>query len=75
MKEEKTFYYCEYCNKAIEKQSPPSTDQYVQGLIQIRDGSILLNNLKKEKSHAETITGYYCNKDCLHQRLADIRKK
>lgn len=80
MKKQKIFNYCEHCDDPLEEASPPTKEQYEMGLIQIRDGIVLLpkkiakKNKKKGfgESHAIIISGYYCGVDCLEQRIKEL---
>lgn len=79
MKEQRTFEFCEECNKAWEVASPPTKQAYNSGLIRIVDGSMLLKKPKKKKrgetaSHAEWIEGIYCNIECLIKHLKKMFK-
>lgn len=80
MKGKKTFKYCEHCNTPIEDVSPPSYEQYEQGVIDITTGRLLLPKEVAEKrtqpgyamSHAESLDGCYCNLMCLHHHLLSV---
>jgi hypothetical protein len=80
MKPEKKFTYCEYCNTAIEITSPPTKKQYKKGIIEIKNGTILLSpkivkqNHKKgiTDSHSKNINGYFCNYRCLIKYIKKI---
>ena len=76
MKQTKTFEYCEYCNKAWEKISPPTAEAYKLGVIVIGEFStILLSNKKGRTSFAIDLKGIYCNIDCLVKHLKKLREK
>jgi hypothetical protein len=71
---------CEFCNKTIRLDSPPSDDRYEDGEIFITHGTVLLSKSIVEKnhkhgisdSHAEYIAGYYCNYKCLVGQIKKI---
>ncbi|MHB8844458.1 MAG: hypothetical protein ACYC7L_06870 [Nitrospirota bacterium] len=44
MKKTQTFKYCEFCDKALLDVSPPTPEQYEQGMITVREGSVALTN-------------------------------
>jgi len=77
MKKEKTFNFCEYCDKAWENISPPSKEEYKNGLIRIEEGNCqigamsILRAKAKRGSHCLSIGGVFCNLNCL---IAYIKK-
>jgi len=74
MKEKKIYNCCEYCNKEHKDVSPPTKDQYKQGLICIGEfSSILLDNFKSGKSHSKSLQGIFCNADCLTKFIIKSR--
>ena len=75
MKDKKIFVYCEYCNKAYEDISPPSKEQYKQGVIQLGEFSSVLLNVKRNasSSHSKNLEGIYCDIDCLTKHIEKAR--
>lgn len=83
MKSEKKFTNCEYCDKQITIESPPSRLQYEQGLIDISSGTILYSEeLAKAKAgsmglmipHCGQLAGRYCDKNCLIKHIEELLK-
>ena len=81
MKPNKTFTYCEFCNASHEEVSPPSKEQYENGMIKIGENSSILlpiaivkQNRKKRiaDSHAKDLEGLYCNYKCLIGKIKKI---
>jgi hypothetical protein len=80
MKQTEEFTRCEYCNKKISTQSPPSEERYEKGEIVIRDGCILLPdrivkiNHKEgySDSHSADLSGHYCGPKCLRKMIKRI---
>ena len=76
MKKTQTLKYCEFCDKALLDVSPPTTEQYEQGMITIREGSVCLNELVSAKrgGHAAYFEGTYCNLGCLMSQILKLLK-
>jgi len=82
MKNKKQFKYCEYCNEPHEDISPPTKQQYEEGLISLHEMfSTLL--LPKKVAKARTTKGYsignsfdlagtYCNRKCLNNHIKQV---
>ena len=72
--------YCEYCDKVVYPDSPPSKESYENGEIHIQSGSVLLpKSVVKRRhkegftsSHAADIDGIYCDYKCLVNYLKQI---
>ena len=73
MKPERTFRFCEWCNKELLAVSPPTDEQYENSMIEIEKGSILIPKatvakVKKRlgyESHSTGLSGFYCGPACL----------
>jgi len=80
MKPKEEFTRCEYCNRKISLESPPSNKRYEKGEIVITDGIILLpkrvvaiNHIEGySDSHAESLNGRYCGPKCLKNMIKQI---
>jgi hypothetical protein len=76
----KTFKYCEYCHKAWEDTSPSTEEEYENGLIEIKEGVMLLPKEFRihKKGYPESCAvffdGVFCNADCLYQFLKNKLK-
>jgi hypothetical protein len=71
MKETQTFKYCEFCDKALLDVSPPTDEQYDQGMITVQEGRICLGEelSKKRGGHVAYFDGVFCNHVCLMSHI------
>jgi hypothetical protein len=82
MKPKEEYTRCEYCNKRISLESPPSNKRYNKAEILIRDGSMLLPNEVVARNHREGFTdshshnleGHYCSPKCLKKKINAVLK-
>ena len=74
MKDKKTFRYCEYCDRGWLDVSPPSENEYENGLIEIDGGCVLLPKNIAGNTHTANIGGIYCGLECLKNHIAKIMK-
>jgi hypothetical protein len=83
MKQLETYAHCEWCDKQITIESPPSRERYESAEISIgKDSTMLLPghvvsiNEKKNRgsAHAIDIGGIYCCPACLIARINAIIK-
>lgn len=75
MKTTKGFKYCEHCDAPTDDVSPPTSEQYESGQIDIGDRSTVLlpKRLAKRKgTHAKSLAGIYCDSDCLNKHITAI---
>jgi hypothetical protein len=80
MNPKEEFVRCQYCNKKITLESPPSKKRYEKAEIMIGDGSILLParivemNHKEgySDSHSADLSGHYCGPKCLRKMIKRI---
>lgn len=76
MKKQETYSRCEQCDAMLPTDSPPSKATYNSARIEIRNGTILLPARVVEAngndSHAADLSGVYCDKDCLYDRIRAI---
>lgn len=73
MKKEEIYRRCEYCDKLILIESPPTKESYENGQIEIMSGTILLPKSVSAPSHRmESLDGIYCNVECLLFKIHNI---
>ena len=74
MKKKKTYKYCEFCDEAYLDVSPPSKDQYEQGLIEVKGISVLLPEeiSGRKKTCAMNADGVFCDVECLYQYIKNM---
>ncbi len=63
---------CEGCGTPMKVESPPPNEAYKQGRITLGEcSSVLLD--KREGPNLASLTGFYCNIDCLIRAIKHAR--
>ena len=83
MKPKEEYTRCEYCNKMISLNSPPSDRRYNKAEIYISNGSMLLPDEVVRRNHREGFTdshsvsleGHYCSPKCLKKKIKSILQR
>jgi hypothetical protein len=75
MRPKKTVTACEHCGTQIDLQSPPLSQYYRRGRIDISEpATVLLDPDKPSQVHSASIAGLYCDAECLMAHIVNLRK-